>query len=42
MARRGPDISVDLAGYCRPDEAKTSTLMHPNVKLNRALELLTK
>ncbi|MFJ2146930.1 NADP-dependent isocitrate dehydrogenase [Glutamicibacter sp. NPDC087831] len=33
---------VDIAGYYRPDEAKTSAVMRPSATLNKALELLTK
>lgn len=34
--------AVDIAGYYRPDEAKTSAVMRPSATLNKALELLTK
>ncbi|WP_345472955.1 NADP-dependent isocitrate dehydrogenase [Glutamicibacter ectropisis] len=34
--------AVDLAGYYRPDEAKTSAVMRPSATLNKALELLSK
>ncbi len=34
--------AVDIAGYYRPDEAKTTSVMRPSVTLNQALELLTK
>ncbi|MGO2052497.1 isocitrate dehydrogenase (NADP(+)) [Arthrobacter sp. MYb211] len=34
--------AVDIAGYYRPDEAKTSTVMRPSATLNKTLELLTK
>ena len=33
--------AVDIAGYYRPDEAKTSAVMRPSATLNKALELLT-
>ncbi|ALD63091.1 isocitrate dehydrogenase [Arthrobacter sp. LS16] len=32
---------VDLAGYYRPSEEKTSAVMRPSATLNKALELLT-
>ena len=32
----------EIAGYYRPDEAKTSAVMRPSATLNKALELLTK
>ncbi|CBT74873.1 MULTISPECIES: NADP-dependent isocitrate dehydrogenase [Glutamicibacter] len=34
--------AVDIAGYYRPDEAKTAAIMRPSASLNKALELLTK
>lgn len=34
--------AVDIAGYYRPDEAKTAAIMRPSATLNKALELLTK
>ena len=34
--------AVELGGYYRPDEAKTSAVMRPSATLNKALELLTK
>ncbi|MFJ2146934.1 NADP-dependent isocitrate dehydrogenase [Glutamicibacter sp. NPDC087831] len=34
--------AVDIAGYYRPDEAKTSAVMRPSATLNKALELLTR
>lgn len=34
--------SVELGGYYRPDEAKTTAVMRPSKTLNAALELLTK
>ncbi len=34
--------AVDLDGYYRPDEAKTSAVMRPSATLNKALELLSK
>ncbi|WP_426735413.1 NADP-dependent isocitrate dehydrogenase [Glutamicibacter sp. 2E12] len=34
--------AVDIAGYYRPDEAKTAAVMRPSATLNKALELLTK
>ncbi|UYQ78195.1 NADP-dependent isocitrate dehydrogenase [Glutamicibacter sp. JL.03c] len=34
--------AVDIAGYYRPDEAKTTAVMRPSATLNKALELLTK
>jgi len=34
--------AVDIAGYYRPDEAKTAAVMRPSTTLNKALELLTK
>ncbi|XAO46558.1 NADP-dependent isocitrate dehydrogenase [Glutamicibacter ectropisis] len=34
--------AVDLAGYYRPDEVKTSAVMRPSATLNKALELLSK
>ncbi|MGO2806620.1 MAG: NADP-dependent isocitrate dehydrogenase [Glutamicibacter arilaitensis] len=34
--------AVDIAGYYRPDEAKTAAVMRPRATLNKALELLTK
>ena len=34
--------SVELGGYYRPDEAKTTAVMRPSKALNAALELLTK
>ena len=33
---------VDIAGYYRPDEAKTTAVMRPSATLNKALELLNK
>ncbi|MDR4533748.1 NADP-dependent isocitrate dehydrogenase [Glutamicibacter sp. PS] len=33
---------VDIAGYYRPDEAKTAAVMRPSATLNQTLELLTK
>ncbi len=32
---------VDIAGYYRPDEQKTTAVMRPSATLNKALELLT-
>ena len=34
--------AVDIAGYYRPDEAKTTAVMRPSATLNKALELLNK
>ncbi|MGO2124609.1 NADP-dependent isocitrate dehydrogenase [Glutamicibacter arilaitensis] len=34
--------AVDIAGYYRPDEAKTAAVMRPSATLNKTLELLTK
>ncbi|MGO2328494.1 NADP-dependent isocitrate dehydrogenase [Glutamicibacter arilaitensis] len=34
--------AVDIAGYYRPDEAKTSAVVRPSATLNMAMELLTK
>ncbi|WP_404289452.1 NADP-dependent isocitrate dehydrogenase [Glutamicibacter arilaitensis] len=34
--------AVDIAGYYRPDEAKTSAAMRPSATLNKTLDLLTK
>ena len=34
--------AVDIAGYYRPDEAKTAAIMRPSATLNKALELLAK
>ena len=34
--------AVDIAGYYRPDEAKTAAVMRPSATLNKALELLNK
>ena len=34
--------AVDIAGYYRPNEAKTAVVMRPSATLNKALELLSK
>ena len=34
--------AVEIAGYYRPDAAKTAAVMRPSATLNQALELLTK